>query len=69
MITLTRLDGSTVIVNADLIERIEPTPDTLVALTTGATMRVLESAPEIIARVVSFRRQLSAGIASAEAGA
>ncbi|HYE85062.1 MAG TPA: flagellar FlbD family protein [Vicinamibacterales bacterium] len=60
MIAVTRLDGSAVVVNADLIERIEPAPDTLLALTTGVTMRVRESAPEIIARIVAFRRQVSA---------
>ena len=68
MIAVTRLDGSAVVVNADLIERIEQTPDTLLALTTGATMRVRESAPEIVERVVTFRRQLAGHVPAVEAG-
>ena len=62
MIGLTRLDGSAVVVNADLIERIEPAPDTLLSLTTGVTMRVRETAPEIIERVVAFRRQVAGAV-------
>ena len=34
MIKLTRLNGKTFIVNVDLIETIESTPDTVVTLTT-----------------------------------
>jgi flagellar protein FlbD len=43
-------------VNADLIEHIEVTPDTIVALTTGQKFMVLESAEEVVERVVQFRR-------------
>ena len=55
MIKLTRLNHVPLIVNADLIEHVEVTPDTVVALTTGQKFLVLESAEEIVERVIQFR--------------
>jgi flagellar protein FlbD len=49
-----------VVVNADLIEFVEMTPDTLVTLFTGKKIPVRESADEVIERVVSYRRSLGA---------
>ena len=48
MIQLTRLNHVPLIVNADLIEHVEVTPDTVVALTTGQKFLVLESAEEVV---------------------
>ena len=56
MITLSRLDGSEFIVNAELIELIEAMPDTHVALTDGKHLIVREAAEEVVARVVHYRR-------------
>ena len=56
MIKLTRLNHVPLIVNADLIEHIEATPDTVITLTNAQKFMVLESADEIIARVIDFRR-------------
>ena len=61
MIELTRLGGETLVVNADLIETIEATPDTVVSLTTGRKLVVREAADEVIQRVVAYRRRLLAG--------
>ena len=58
MIHVTRLDGTDVVVNADLISTIERTPDTVLALVTGARLMVRETVDEVVDRVVSFRRQL-----------
>lgn len=58
MIPLTRLNHVPLVINSDLIEHIEVTPDTVVALTTGQKFLVLESAEEIIDRIVQFRRRL-----------
>jgi flagellar protein FlbD len=60
MIRLTRINRVPLVLNADLIEHIEITPDTVVSLTNGQKFVVVESADEIIRRVVSFRRQLAA---------
>ncbi|MBL4850135.1 MAG: flagellar FlbD family protein [Planctomycetes bacterium] len=58
MIELTRLDGSELVLNADLVAWIEPTPDTLVTLTTGGKLVVKESVKEVTGRVVSYRQRL-----------
>ncbi|HEY7335465.1 MAG TPA: flagellar FlbD family protein [Bryobacteraceae bacterium] len=60
MIRLTRINRVPLVVNADLIEHLEITPDTVVSLTNGQKFVVVESADEIIRRVVSYRRQLAA---------
>jgi flagellar protein FlbD len=60
MIKLTRLNRVPLIVNADLIEHVEVTPDTVVALTNGQKFLVLESAEEIVAKVIAFRKAILA---------
>jgi flagellar protein FlbD len=60
MIHVTRLNHTPVVLNSDLIEQIEMTPDTVVSLTNGQKIMVLESTDEIIERVVKFRRSISA---------
>jgi flagellar protein FlbD len=47
------------VVNSDLIELVESTPDTLVSLSTGQKFMVLESPDEVIDRVISFRKAIS----------
>lgn len=58
MIQLTRLNHVPLIVNADLIEHVEVTPDTVVALTTGQKFMVLESAEEVVDKVIQFRKAI-----------
>jgi flagellar protein FlbD len=60
MIHLTRLNQNALVVNADLIEHIETTPDTVLSLTTGQKFVVQESVDEVVRRVVAFRRSLLA---------
>lgn len=61
MIHLTRLNHLPLVLNADLIESIEVTPDTLISLTTGQKLVVLEPAEEVVARVLEFRRRIYRG--------
>jgi flagellar protein FlbD len=56
MIKLTRTSREVLVLNSDLIEYLEATPDTVVTLTNGQKLRVNESADEIIARVIEFRK-------------
>jgi flagellar protein FlbD len=56
MIKLTRLNHVPLIVNSDLIEHVEVTPDTVVALTNGQKFMVLESAEEVVENVIQFRK-------------
>jgi flagellar protein FlbD len=58
MIKLTRLNHVPLIVNADLIEHIDMTPDTVVTLTSGQKFMVLESAEEVVDKVIVFRQKL-----------
>ncbi len=55
MIKLTKLNGRELVVNADLIEFIESTPDTLVSLTTGRKIMVLEELDDVIRKAVGYR--------------
>ena len=57
MIELTRINHSSLILNSDLIEHLQSTPDTLVTLTNGHTYLVLETPNEIIQRITSFRHE------------
>lgn len=50
------------VLNPDLIEHIQATPDTLVTLTSGRNYLVLETPEEIIRRVVEFRRTILNGM-------
>lgn len=58
MISVTRLNGSQLWLNALLIEMVEETPDTYISLTTGKRLIVLEKAEEIIATVKAYHREV-----------
>ena len=60
MVRLTRLNRVPLVLNSDLIEHIEETPDTVITLTTGQILRVRETADEVVERVVDFRRRILA---------
>ena len=55
MIIVTRLHGTTVAVNCDLIERVEASPETVVTLVDGSRYVVRESVAEIVDKVRAFR--------------
>jgi len=57
MIKVTKLNGREIVVNADLIEFIEVTPDTLISLTTGRKIMVLEDLDDVVQRSVRYRMQ------------
>ena len=62
MIHVTRLNHTPVVLNSDLIEQIETTPDTVISLTTGQKIMVLESTEEIVDLVRRFRQSIIAGV-------
>jgi flagellar protein FlbD len=59
MIRLTRINRAPLVLNSDLIEHVEATPDTVIALTNGQKLVVLESADEVIQKVIEFRRLIA----------
>ena len=56
MIRVTRLNGAELVLNADLIESLEATPDTIVALTTGKKLMVKEAVDDVIGKIVEYRQ-------------
>ncbi len=56
MIQVTRLNNTEFVVNAELIETLEATPDTVMTLTTERKYVVRESVDEIIRRVIAFKQ-------------
>lgn len=56
MIELTKLQNTRIVVNADLIEFVESTPDTLITTTTGKKLMVKESVEEVMKLVIAYRR-------------
>jgi len=60
MIKVTRLNGSELVINVDLIEFVEAIPDTIVSLVTGKKIMIKETTDTVIQRVAEFKR-LSSG--------
>jgi flagellar protein FlbD len=61
MIQLTRLNHHVLVVNSDLIKFVEQAPDTVITLVSGEKIVVLESARDVLERVVRFRRSVLEG--------
>lgn len=57
MIKVTRLDNRELVINAELIEFLETTPETMVSMTTGKRVVVRESVEEVLRRVAEYRRR------------
>jgi flagellar protein FlbD len=62
MIQLTRLNHVPLVLNSDLIEHIEATPDTVIALTSGQSFMVLEPPDEVVRLIIAFRRLIYRGL-------
>lgn len=58
MISVTRLNGTEIVVNADLIETVEATPDTVITLVDGKKYVVNESSDEVVDRIRLFRASI-----------
>jgi flagellar protein FlbD len=63
MIEVTRLDGSHLYINAELIETIESTPDTVLSLTNHHKIIVREPAPALVEAIIAYKRQVYRGAA------
>lgn len=60
MIEVTKLNGNKILINDDLIETVEETPDTVITLTTGKKVIVKECRQDIKNLVKSFRKEIYA---------
>lgn len=63
MIEVTRLNGTPMLVNSDLIKSAESAPDTMLTLINGEKLIVRESSQEILEKVLVYRAQLLAAVA------
>jgi flagellar protein FlbD len=63
MIELTRLNGTPIVLNSDLIKTAEASPDTMLTLINGEKLIVRETCSEITERVLAYRARLLAGVA------
>jgi flagellar protein FlbD len=58
MIKVTRLNGKEFVVNAEMIQFLEATPDTVVTLSNREKIVVKESVDELVKRVVDYNRSV-----------
>lgn len=63
MIELTRLNGSVMMLNSDLIKTAEASPDTMLTLINGEKLIVGEEIAEVVERVIAYRAHLLATVA------
>jgi len=62
VIRLTRINKTPLAVNADLIKFVESAPDTVITLSTGEKLVVIEGVEQIIELVIKYRRSLLTGL-------
>lgn len=58
MIKVTRLNGKEFVLNAELIQFLEETPDTVITLLNHEKVVVKESVDEVIRRVIDYSRSI-----------
>ena len=56
MINLIRLNGDPIILNAELIETVETTPNTVIMLASGKKWVVKETAEEVVQKIIAYKR-------------
>lgn len=58
LIKVMKMNGEEIVVNAELIETIKATPDTVVHLTTGKRIIVLDEVDDIVKKVIGYRKTI-----------
>ncbi|MBI4051410.1 MAG: flagellar FlbD family protein [Elusimicrobia bacterium] len=61
MITVHRLNGSILTLNAELIETVESAPDTVITLVTGNRFVVRDRVEEVVSRILEYRKKINSG--------
>jgi flagellar protein FlbD len=59
VILITRIDNKKVVINGELVEMIEQTPETLITLTTGKKLVVKETVDEIVDKIKRYKQELN----------
>ena len=58
VIELTRFNGESFVLNADLIEMVEATPDTVIRLLNGKKVIVRENVATVVERAVAYAQRV-----------
>lgn len=58
MIEVTRLNDTKLIINADMIEKVEESPDTVITLTSGNKIIVKESRQDVRNLVILYKKEI-----------
>ncbi|MBN2555755.1 MAG: flagellar FlbD family protein [Anaerolineales bacterium] len=69
MIKVTRLNGKVFYINAELIQFVEATPDTVISFTNDVKIVVRESVDVVVGRIKAYKQELLAGVHQQDAGA
>ena len=56
---MTRFNKTTLVINAEIIEFLEATPDTVITLTDGKKIVVVEPVDEIIEKIITYRQMIN----------
>jgi flagellar protein FlbD len=59
MITVTRLNDREIVINSELIESIEKTPDTSITMTTGKKILVKETVDDVVEKAVAYKLRIN----------
>ena len=62
MIEVTKLSGQKILVNPDLLEIVEETPDTVLSFTTGRKIIVKESRQDVKNLVKLFKKEINCNL-------
>jgi len=59
MINVKKLNGADIVINAELIETLEATPDTVINLVTGNRLIVRDPVPDVVRKIMEYRTKIN----------
>ena len=59
MIHVTRMDGRPMVINADWIECVESTPDTILTLTSGTKILIRDSVESVVRAFKAYKMEIT----------
>lgn len=62
MIEVTRYDNSKLLINIDLVERVEECPETILTFINGKQLIIRESKDEITQKAIELKRKIYQGV-------
>ena len=66
MINLTRINDTSIVLNAELIEFVEANPDTIISLSNGHKYLVKDTVDEVVKKVKEYKRSILIGLQAGE---